>query len=153
MIAEESDVKRKGLILSLLELIHDPKSAGDFTTPDEQNKMIFKLLKTSCDKNGGKFAYETATASWHHYINCNDSANHMKSNVTRHQVNGDVVKSVHETCSHVPNMKECITRLRDSIEPCLEPEEHALVNVLYNVMNAMFDFTCEIDGEPIKSQF
>lgn len=151
--AQEQIPSKDELLQKVPELSKIPVF-NDFNASAIDTKDAEKLIKEKCEKNGGATAFDTAKDSIPYFTNCLQSlvnVTQLQNEMEEARPRGELDAVFTKYCKKIPTLKNCIKRVTNSIEPCLEAEERESISVIHNITSSLLQFICDNEGDRIAS--
>uniref|UniRef100_V5GLV5 Hemolymph protein n=1 Tax=Anoplophora glabripennis TaxID=217634 RepID=V5GLV5_ANOGL len=112
----------------------------------------FEAIKERCEKKGGAGTYEKLKTAGEQAQSCIKDiidVDKIKTEVEEAKKTGSMDEVFGKYCGKRPQIRECVKKVYDAVQPCLEENEKNALNVTGNIVRQISDFACYRDGDRI----
>lgn len=112
----------------------------------------FEAIKERCEKKAGAGTYEKVKTAGEEAQKCIKAiidVEKIKTEVEEAKKTGSMDEVFGKYCGKRPQIKECVKKVYDAAQPCLEESEKNALNVTGNILTQISDFACYRDGDRI----
>ncbi|KAJ8975856.1 hypothetical protein NQ317_015893 [Molorchus minor] len=110
----------------------------------------FEAIKERCDRKGGAGTFDKVKTAQEKTVTCiGDIINvdTVKSELEEAKKTGSMDEVFGKYCKKRPQIRECIKKTYDAIQPCLEESEKKALNFTADMVTKIGEFACFRDGD------
>ncbi|KAJ8954733.1 hypothetical protein NQ318_011427 [Aromia moschata] len=116
----------------------------------------FDAIKERCDKKGGEGTYEKVKTAQEQAQTCVKgiiNVDKIKTEVEEAKKTGSMDEVFGKYCEKRPQIKDCLQKVYDAVQPCLEDGEKKALNLTIDIVKQIGDFACYRDGDRLALFF